>query len=162
MLTDSSSLMVCVRVRGSTHVAEDCRADFTLWTSAQLLNDAKPATTNAAPRAVPHAGSHAGSHAADSLPVGSGSHAADSLLVDVSHLPSGSTILAIRYGWPLSRGADTCCPSKSVLAGLEPCVPASCPILTATSALPANPFYATLEGGKCRCLAPQVCSQEAI
>ena len=72
--------------------------------------------------------------------------AAPTLVVDVSALKLGpSGPLAVRYGWPLSRGADTCCPSKAVRSGLQPCVPGSCPILTADSSLPANPFYATLD-----------------
>ena len=85
----------------------------------------------------------------------------DTLAVDLSPLPAGAKVLAVRYGWPLSSGADTCCPSKAVSSGMEPCVPAACPILTQKSALPANPFYATLEGNKCRCMAPQQCDQSA-
>jgi sialate O-acetylesterase len=79
------------------------------------------------------------------------------LSVDLGAL-HGKQPQAIRYGWPLSRGADTCCPAKAVRSGLEPCVPGSCPIITATHALPANPFYATISAaGKCECMAPQVC-----
>ena len=85
----------------------------------------------------------------------------DTLSVDLSQLPAGAKVLAVRYGWPLSSGADTCCPSKAVSSGMEPCVPAACPILTKKSALPANPFYATLESAKCHCMAPQQCDESA-
>ncbi len=70
------------------------------------------------------------------------------------------TVSAVRYGWPISNGADTCCPTKRVQQeGLEPCVPGSCPIITANTSLPANPFYAVLDAatGKCSCTPPQVC-----
>ncbi len=38
-----------------------------------------------------------------------------------------------------------------------PCVPASCPIWDPVSGLPANPFVAKLESGKCVCVDPQKC-----
>ena len=41
---------------------------------------------------------------------------------------------------------------------VAPCVPGSCPLLSAKSQLPANPFFARLTGaGKCECAEPQVC-----
>ena len=72
-------------------------------------------------------------------------------------LGEGRVPVAVRYGWPISQGADTCCPYRSVTSGREPCVPASCPILDADTMLPASPFYAVVDGGRCRCTAPQVC-----
>lgn len=84
---------------------------------------------------------------------------ASSVSADVSKLklaPQG--VMAVRYGWPLSQGADTCCPTGNVMNGKQPCVPGSCPLITAKTSLPANPFYATIFGGKCKCMAPQQCS----
>ena len=76
-------------------------------------------------------------------------------------LKEGQSVLAIRYGWPISQsGGDTCCPSRVVSQGTTPCVPGSCPIITANTALPANPFYADItKGGKCKCMAPQQCDE---
>ena len=51
-----------------------------------------------------------------------------------------------------------CCPDIAVKRGMEPCVPGSCPIITANTQLPANPFYATLESGTCHCTPPQTCN----
>lgn len=82
---------------------------------------------------------------------------ADSTSV-VFTLPSGlGTPSALRYGWPLSDAGDTCCPSKNATNGLAACAPGACPIKTASSYLPANPFFANLTSGSCACLFPQVC-----
>merc|ERR1711865_228210 len=91
-------------------------------------------------------------------PLSQSSASPDSLVVDLQNLQVGpGGALAVRYAWPLADGADTCCPSKLVRDGHMPCVPGSCPILTTKSSLPANPFYATLESGKCNCMPPQKC-----
>eukprot|EP00039_Didymoeca_costata_P005967 m.86252 g.86252 ORF g.86252 m.86252 type:complete len:759 (+) comp13049_c1_seq1:108-2384(+) len=79
-----------------------------------------------------------------------------SLMVQISMI--SSPILAIRYGWPMMTGADTCCPNNLVAKGRKPCVPASCPIITSNNSLPANPFFAEIVNGKCQCLKPQDCS----
>ena len=79
------------------------------------------------------------------------------LIVDLSAVPRGKEVIAVRYGWPLSKGADTCCPFVQVKNGLMPCVPGSCPIVTERSSLPANPFFAAVSEGKCKCLEPQSC-----
>lgn len=74
--------------------------------------------------------------------------------------PGGGVISALRYGWTLSNQGDTCCPHKSVTQGWEVCIPGNCPIKTATTFLPGNPFYANVSvagGGKCACLKPQIC-----
>ena len=45
------------------------------------------------------------------------------LLVDLSKLTDGvasASPLAVRYGWPLSKGGDTCCPFQTVKAGTTP------------------------------------------
>lgn len=90
-----------------------------------------------------------------------------SVMVDLS-VPRlhGAEPLAVRYAWPLFDGfhgptADTCCPTRSLQDGHGPCLPGSCPLYTATSELPANPFFATVVGSgveaRCRCMAPQSC-----
>ena len=88
---------------------------------------------------------------------------AASVIVDLS-VPrlKGRTPLAVRYAWPLFDGfhgatADTCCPTRSLHDGHGPCLPGSCPLYTAESELPANPFFAVVGGGHCRCKAPQSC-----
>jgi hypothetical protein len=79
-----------------------------------------------------------------------------SVEVDLSKLANATKVLAVRYGWPFS--SDTCCPTDSVQQGLEVCKPASCPILSAGTFLPLNPFFATIgTNGKCHCPSPQSC-----
>ena len=89
-----------------------------------------------------------------------------SVIVDLS-APRlrGKTPLAVRYAWPLFDGfrgatADTCCPTRSLRDGHGPCLPGSCPLYTAESELPANPFFAVVDGGKCNCRTPQRCDAE--
>lgn len=78
------------------------------------------------------------------------------VVVDTSGV--NGTVLSVRYGWPFA--SDTCCPQASITAGLEVCRPASCPIMSDTTNLPLNPFFATLTTDhKCACTAPQVCDQ---
>jgi hypothetical protein len=87
-----------------------------------------------------------------------GSDGASAVLTLPPAPPSGGVLAALRYGWPLSNEGDTCCPLLSVTRGLEVCIPANCPIKTATTFLPGNPFYANLTAaGKCACLEPQRC-----
>eukprot|EP01047_Picozoa_sp_COSAG01_P028082 COSAG01_NODE_1875_length_8997_cov_11.927624_8_plen_202_part_00 len=64
-------------------------------------------------------------------------------------------VFAIRYAWPFS--GDSCCPSQLVRKGLEICRPAACPILSASTNLPMNGFFARIVGNKCQCLPPQTC-----
>ena len=91
-----------------------------------------------------------------------------SVMVDLSVLRLRSTLkgkapLAVRYAWPLFDGfhgaiADTCYPTRSLQDGHGPCLPGSCPLYTAESELPANPFFAVVDGsGGCRCTEPQKC-----
>merc|ERR1712232_334180 len=56
-------------------------------------------------------------------------------------------VLAVRYAWPLGDSGDTCCPQKDVSDGLAPCIPGSCPLMSAKAQLPANPFFATVDSG---------------
>ena len=63
----------------------------------------------------------------------------------VVELPGDITgnITGIRYAW----GENPCCPS--INRQMIPCPPASCPIQTHNTTLPAVPFWATIVGGKC-------------
>ena len=109
--------------------ATDCLTDPSLWVSAPLA-----------------VGGGTDSPTADAT-----------LLVDLSELTARPR--AVRYGWSLANGADSCCPFQAVVDGHQPCVPGSCPILSETHALPANPFFASIDPGhgKCKCIAPQTC-----
>lgn len=80
--------------------------------------------------------------------------------VDLSKL-KGLKPLAVRLAWVLfdapDQSADTCCPGHIAQNGLGVCIPGNCPLYSAVSELPANPFYATILDGKCKCLSPQTC-----
>jgi hypothetical protein len=76
---------------------------------------------------------------------------------------AGKEPLAVRLAWPLAGGtrgevSDTCCPTRVIQYGHGICLPGNCPLYTASSNLPANPFFAVISGGKCRCAPPQVCN----
>jgi hypothetical protein len=131
--SDSSGLMVCVGT-GSEGVADpnQCLTDASMWTMYPLRLVADAEATGKQPPPV-------------------------TTQTVAVHLPSGGPKpVAVRYAWPIGNG-DTCCPFRQVVEGLTPCVPGSCPLITATNSLPVNPFYATLQGGKCKCMAPQKC-----
>ena len=70
---------------------------------------------------------------------------------------------AVRLAWPLGgttvgKDDDMCCVGQLSGDGKAPCVPGNCPLYSATSELPANPFFARIEStGKCACMAPQAC-----
>jgi len=78
------------------------------------------------------------------------------VVVDLGPIDLIKNIMAIRYAWE-----GTCCWSKYEDRTLEmlsrKCPPKSCPIYSASSELPANPFLAEIVDGKCKCLSPQVC-----
>jgi len=63
--------------------------------------------------------------------------------VDLSKL-QGLTPLAARLAWVLfdepDQTADTCCPGHAAQVGRAVCLPGNCPLYSATSELPANPF----------------------
>ena len=63
--------------------------------------------------------------------------------VDLSKL-QGLTPLAARLAWVLfdepDQTADTCCPGHAAQIGRAVCMPGNCPLYSATSELPANPF----------------------
>ena len=74
--------------------------------------------------------------------------------------------LAVRLAWVLfdapDQSADTCCPSADSRQGRKVCLPGNCPLYSAVSELPANPFFATIDAvrGRCVCPAPQVCDSD--
>jgi len=87
-----------------------------------------------------------------------GSDGSSAVLTLPSPPPSGGTLSAVRYGWTLSNEGDTCCPRLNVTRGYEVCIPGNCPIKTAKTFLPGNPFYANITAaGTCACLYPQSC-----
>ena len=97
----------------------------------------------------------------------SSSAGATTVTVDFSRTAmKGRTPIAIRLGWPLGmlHGlSDTCCPTATrQKSGSLPirgsCQPGNCPLYSGVSELPANPFFAALVGGKCKCRSPQVCN----
>ena len=65
---------------------------------------------------------------------------------------NGTTPAAVRYSW----GVYECCNTGDVDLYVSKGCDAACPI-TSSTLLPANPFIAKLVGGKCSCVAPQVC-----
>jgi hypothetical protein len=79
------------------------------------------------------------------------------IVVDLDSIGSIENIMAIRYAWE-----GDCCWSEHEERTLETlsrkCLPKSCPIYSAVSELPANPFIAEIIDGKCNCLPPQVCN----
>lgn len=76
---------------------------------------------------------------------------ASSITVDLAR--SGSAIYGIRY----AMEDVVCCRYYAPTSG--PCPVASCPLLGKVSRFPANPFMARVEGGKCKCIPPQVCDE---
>ena len=76
-----------------------------------------------------------------------------SVTVDLTRL-NGTAPVAVRYSWDT---LDCCNRGNGKKFISEPCDDA-CPITTTTALLPANPFIAKLENGKCACVPPQVCT----
>ena len=78
---------------------------------------------------------------------------ASSVKIDLSAL-KGKAPAAVRYAW----GVFDCCNAGDPLLYKSKSCDSACPITASGSALlPANPFMAKLVGGKCSCVAPQVC-----
>ena len=77
----------------------------------------------------------------------------NSVSLDLSKL-NGATPIALRYAWDNEK--DSCCQSTGPTTW---CEPAACPIFDTKSGLPGNPFIARIEGGKCKCVAPQSCDE---
>ena len=74
-----------------------------------------------------------------------------SITVDLRPL-GGKAPTAVKYAWGI---VDCCDITDPTTFTSKPCI-ANCPIMGSTG-LPANPFIARIEGGKCECIAPQVC-----
>ncbi len=105
----------------------------------------------------------------------SGRQVVASVAVDLAPL-GGRKPLAVRLAWPMfptrvGSADDMCCVHASQLrdqsdprypgpqGGTEVCVPGNCPLYSSLSELPANPFFAAIEDGKCKCQAPQACDK---
>eukprot|EP00054_Salpingoeca_dolichothecata_P010607 m.59131 g.59131 ORF g.59131 m.59131 type:complete len:367 (+) comp19074_c0_seq1:1277-2377(+) len=75
------------------------------------------------------------------------------VVADLSPL-NGTQPSSVRYAW----GIINCCadPEDPMLYITKPCGPAACPIMSSSN-LPANPFMARIENGKCVCVPPQEC-----
>jgi hypothetical protein len=92
--------------------------------------------------------------------------APNQVTVDLAPAGGGASVTAVRYA--LGAGGDGsflngtdsgrfCC-GPLLDTSREPCPPESCPIrATGRLALPALPFLAAIGGGRCKCIAPQVC-----
>ena len=96
--------------------------------------------------------------------------APNTLVVDLSALQlgeRGAAVRAVRYasgsgGFNSSTGEvtghDRLCCGPTVDVTRAPCPLAACPLkATGLNALPAAPFFAEVQGGRCRCFAPQQC-----
>lgn len=96
----------------------------------------------------------------------------NTLRVDLSHLPAGAVVRAVRYAagsggfnsttgnYANRLGSNRICCGPAVDLALEPCPPARCPIKAGVGAqvLPAVPFFAAVtRSGACKCFNPQVC-----
>jgi sialate O-acetylesterase len=140
---DSSSLMVCV---GPPAGEAGDEQDSALWRGLSRRQQLGSCLANAS------------FWTAAALVAGDDGATLTVDLAAASTKGSGSPPIAVRYGWPLSKGGDTCCPFVAVKGGTAPCIPGSCPIITKEDSLPANPFYAAIgDDGECVCAAPQVC-----
>jgi len=98
--------------------------------------------------------------------------AANEVVVDLSHL-NGAVPTAIRYaagsgsgfafpnGTNIGNGCERICTGPYVDCTREPAALEACPLKSSNAtggySLPAVPFRANIVGGKCKCLAPQVC-----
>ena len=78
----------------------------------------------------------------------SSGYGATSVIVDLTK--TKGIAHGLRYAWE-----GDCCAGRPPTAA--PCNPASCPLMSKQSKLPANPFMARIVGGKCECVPPQVC-----
>ena len=144
---DSSGLMVCLQKPGADTVADDCLTNADLWVSAPLVASACAAAMQAACGAdrddVFACAQCSGDHQRELQSAGCDNDAIakwcagrlqqpplatdQTLTVQLSSVLvgelAGSTVLAVRYGWPLGIGGvengDTCCPFTSVMSGVR-------------------------------------------
>jgi hypothetical protein len=84
------------------------------------------------------------------LPIGPGA-TPSSISVDLSPL-NGAAPTAVKYAWGI---IDCCDLTDPATFTSRDCI-ANCPVM-GSSGYPANPFIAQITGGKCKCVAPQVC-----
>ncbi|CAK9076056.1 Sialate O-acetylesterase (H-Lse) (Sialic acid-specific 9-O-acetylesterase) [Durusdinium trenchii] len=75
---------------------------------------------------------------------------ANSIVVDLAK--TQGMAFGIRYAWK-----GDCCDQRPATGAA--CPVASCPLMAQHSGLPANPFIAHIENGRCKCVAPQVCDE---
>ena len=78
---------------------------------------------------------------------------ADKASVEVDLAGVDGTVAGIRYAW--GTGGQCCMGDANGIT--IPCPIETCPIMSAPSNLPANPFMAKVVGGKCKCIPPQKC-----
>ena len=94
---------------------------------------------------------------------GAGPNATDSgwVYVDVAQASASAVTVdlarsgGVAYGIRYAMADETCCAHYAPTSA--PCPVGSCPLVGRASRLPANPFMARIEGGKCVCIPPQVC-----
>lgn len=73
----------------------------------------------------------------------------------------GVPVAFVRYAWGVNRHQRPerlCCDEDDPDIGLTKPCDAPCPITT-SGGLPANPFLARIEKGRCECIPPQVCDE---
>lgn len=145
-------------LRGETVVMKPWNATMRASATQVLVN--KPF-----PRAEETANFHLGPKVMDYppwtyAPIAAGAAGSNTIVVDVSAFGDSPEAIAaavtgVRYARWARVDHPVCCGDLDF--SLEPCPPNSCPISSSKSDLPAMPFEAEIVGGKCKCLAPQVC-----
>lgn len=76
------------------------------------------------------------------------------IVADLSGIPEKQQPTAVMYAW---GNVDCCDHTDPDLFVTKSCI-ANCPLKSKKGQLPANPFKAKIFGGKCECIAPQICS----
>ena len=96
-----------------------------------------------------------------SLNISAGASAYE-VVADLTLLGPTARLAAVRFAWgeQVGHGERLCCAEglDPLLGRSKPCASAACPIV-ASGGLPANPFLARVEDGRCRCVPPQVCDE---
>ena len=94
------------------------------------------------------------------ITLGPGAHELTADLTPLAGVPPAW----VRYAWgtQVGHGERLCCAEGTdpLVGRSKPCGSAACPI-GASGGLPANPFLARIEHGRCRCIAPQECDEGA-
>eukprot|EP00039_Didymoeca_costata_P020170 m.340304 g.340304 ORF g.340304 m.340304 type:complete len:677 (+) comp19230_c0_seq1:26-2056(+) len=76
----------------------------------------------------------------------------NTIVADLTPL-AGKVPTAVRYAWGTVDCCDLTDPDTYSVHG---CI-ANCPIIGSKSKLPANPFVASIQNNKCKCISPQTC-----